>query len=68
MKFDEFLQKVDQMYNVNYPYLRYGQSIMNVLHEYFPEKYKEISQTDSDCFYKEEISKTTLEKLKKEWN
>lgn len=45
MNFDEFLAKVDKFYN-SQPFLRYGQTIMNILYEVRPEKYKELTGTD----------------------
>lgn len=70
MNFDEFLAKVDEFYN-SQPFenkLRYGQTIINILHEVRPEKYKELTGTDYDCFYDDAIVRLTLDKLEKEWN
>lgn len=51
MTFAEFLIKVDQTFHTNHPDIRYGQTIMNVLSEVWPEQYREISNSDNDCFY-----------------
>lgn len=67
MKFDEFLTKVDSYHNDNKS-LRYGQTIINVLYEVWPEKYKELIGTDHDCFYDDSTARFTLDKLEKEWN
>lgn len=66
MKFEEFVKKVDDFFmsgqiarlKPNEPIsisnqLRYGQSVMNVLYNVWPEKYFEISNSDIDCFYYE---------------
>jgi hypothetical protein len=66
MKFEEFVSKVDSMYTCQKE-LRYGQSLMNVLFEMWPDKYREITGTDDDCFYDDATVKLTLDKLKKEW-
>lgn len=69
MTFEEFIATVDFKFNdgIYKNKLRYGQSIMNELWVVDPEKYKEITQTDHDCFYNDSIVPLTLEKLKKEW-
>lgn len=67
MTFEQFLSKVDSFYNENEFEIRYGQTIMNVLYKVWPEKYKEISGGDLDCFYDDGTVKFTLEYLEKTW-
>jgi len=76
--FNEFLKKVDDTF-LNHQasrscgtikakdQWRYGQTIMNVLCEVWPEKYQEIKGGDSDCFYDNSTVESTLDKLEKEW-
>lgn len=65
--FKQFLKMVDETYN-DHPFtFRYGQTIMNVLHQVWPEKYKEIMQINYDCFYDDGMVRITLDKLEKEW-
>ena len=47
---------------------RYGQTVMNVLYEVWPEKYKEISNSEYNCFYTNALVKDALSKLEKEWH
>lgn len=68
MTFEQFLQKVDQYYYDNEPNQRYGQSIMNVLHDIYPDWRKRITGSDLDCFYDDGIVRYTLEYLEKEWD
>jgi len=76
--FNEFLKKVDDTFlshqaarsngkikAVNQ--WRYGQTVMNVLWEVWPNKYREITNTDFDCFYTNGLVKLTLDKLEQEW-
>ena len=65
--FNEFLKRVDETYNYHSFELRYGQTIMNVLRDAWPEKYSELQKSDYDCFYDDGIVKITLQKLDKEW-
>lgn len=69
MTFDNFLKLVDSLYLSEKAQnkLRYGQTIMNVLYSIWPEKYKEITNTDYDCFYDNATVKLTLQKLEKDW-
>lgn len=67
ISFDEFLKKVDQAYNKYSSNMRYGQTIMNVLHDISPIKYEELVATENDCFYDDRMVNLTLAKLKKEW-
>ena len=75
MKFTEFLKKVDDTFMSNQPpkvsaanRWRYGQTLMNVLWDVWPEKYKEIHDSDLDCFYTNQNINLTLDKLEKEWD
>lgn len=69
--FDNFLAAVEDLYDESWFFrksgLRRGQTIMNVLYEFWPEKHKEILGGDHDCFYNESRVELTLEKLKSEW-
>jgi len=70
MTFNEFIDIINTSYHENDLELRYGQVIMNMLYQVWPEKYKEISHTEYDCFYEDGWSfatSQTLNKLKKEW-
>jgi hypothetical protein len=78
MKFEEFLKKVDDTF-LNHQAARsrgkiktenqwrYGQTIMNVLWEVWPDKHTEIKGSDIDCFYDNSNVQFTLDKLEKEW-
>jgi hypothetical protein len=68
LTFDQFLNLVDKVYYENEFKLRYGQTIMNVLYQVWPEKYKEISGGDYDCFYDDGTARSTLDYLEKEWD
>lgn len=68
MTFEQFLQKVDCFYQDNKSKMRYGQSIMNMLHQILPGWYNRITGTDLDCFYDDGIVRFTLEYLEKEWD
>ena len=46
---------------------RYGQTVMNVLADTWPDKYKELVATENDCFYDDRMVQLTLSKLEKEW-
>ena len=65
--FNEFLKKVDETYNYYSFELRYGQTIMNVLYDTWPDKYNELKASDHDCFYDDGIVRLALQKLEKEW-
>lgn len=67
MKFEDFVSKVDLTYTAHKE-LRYGQTLMNVLWNVWPEKYREITGTDYDCFYDDATVRLILEKLEREWN
>jgi hypothetical protein len=68
MTFDQFLNRVDKIYYENEFELRHGQTVMNVLHQIWPEKYKEISGGDYDCFYDDGTVRFTLDYLERVWN
>jgi hypothetical protein len=76
--FNEFLKKVDHTFLDHQAarsrgkikpenQWRYGQTVMNVLWEVWPEKYQEIKGSDTDCFYDNSTTQLTLDKLEKEW-
>jgi hypothetical protein len=65
--FSEFVRFVDEK-RKNHPELRHGQTVMNLLYEFWPEKYTDVKGTDLDCFYDESKTEPLLESLKKEWN
>lgn len=81
MTFTEFLKKVDDTFMSHQAarskstynpvavsnQLRYGQALMNVLHDVWHEKYLEISDSDTDCFYTNRNVAILLNKLEKEW-
>lgn len=65
--FDDFLNLVDDTYNKHSFELRYGQTIMNVLYSISPDKYKELTGTQLDCFYDDGLVRFTLDELKRTW-
>ena len=81
MTFEQFMQRVDdtfmscqaarskpnELISVSNQ-LRYGQALMNVLYDIWPEKYFEISNSDIDCFYTNRSVALVLNKLESEWN
>lgn len=75
MKFTEFLKKVDDTFISKQPpkisaanQWRYGQTLMNVLWDVWPEKYNEIKDSDINCFYSNNTVNIVINKLEKEWN
>ncbi len=68
MTFDQFLNLVDKVYYENEFELRHGQVVMNVLHQIWLDKYKEISGGDYDCFYDDGTVRLTLDYLERVWN
>lgn len=68
LNFEQFLDLIDKNYYENEFEVRYGQTVMNTLHRVWPEKYKEISGGEYDCFYNDGIAESTLKKLKNEWH
>lgn len=78
MTYKEFLQKVDDTFLEHQAsrsggkisaanQWRYGQTVMNVLWDIWPEKYNEIKGTDIDCFYTNGTIHLTLDKLEQDW-
>ena len=69
MTFKEFLDKVYSTFlEPQAAQWRYGQTIMNVLYDVWPEKYKEIIKSEYDCFYTNRNIDMVLNKLEKEWD
>lgn len=68
LNFEQFLNRVDQVYYENEFELRYGQVLMNVLHLISPDQYKKLSGGDYDCYYDDGVAQSTLDYLEKEWN
>ena len=73
MTFTEFLKRVDDTF-VNHQAARsdgnqwrYGQTLMNVLWDVWPEKYNEIKDSDINCFYSNRTVAMVIDKLEKEW-
>jgi hypothetical protein len=69
MTFEEFLAKVDSVFN-GFSYknqLRYGQCLMNVLYQSRPDLYETIKGTDFDCFYDNGTVAFTLNHLETTW-
>ena len=65
--FKEFLKFVDETFNsFNW---RYGQCIMNVLHATNPKIYKKLVATEFDCYYKDNLTDTTitLKEIQRNW-
>lgn len=74
MTFEEFKIKVDDTFMSNQPpkvsaanRWRYGQTLMNVLWDVWPEKYNEIKDSDINCFYNNHTINMVLNKLEKDW-
>jgi hypothetical protein len=66
MSYFEFRNKVD--HHLKQYGLRYGQTVMNTLSEVWPDKHRELTATDLDCFYNDQRVETTLSYLEKAWN
>lgn len=65
--FSEFVNKVKSRHD-NYSFeFRYGQTLMNTLYLVWPEKHKEITTLEYDCFYDDSKVDILLTKLAKEW-
>jgi len=65
MTYEKFLNLIDQSHSqFNW---RYGQSLMNVLHGVWPEKYKEIVESDYDPYYSESNVPRVLKSLEDDW-
>lgn len=54
MDFIQFLALMDEVKLTKTYYLRWGQTLMNVLYRTYPELYDQITGTDFDCFYLDE--------------
>ena len=70
MTFEEFLLKVEETFVNNQAAAnqwRYGQTVMNVLWDIWPEKHNEIKDSDFNCFYTNRNVAMVLNKLEKEW-
>lgn len=67
ISFDEFLNRVRDAHSSRSFEWRYGQTIMNVLCDIWPNKYYELTATEYDCFYNDKMAQTTIDKLKKDW-
>jgi len=65
MSYEEFIKLVNQTHS--YFNWTYGQSLMNVLHNVWKEKYYEIFKSEIDPYYKEENVSKVLEILKNTW-
>lgn len=75
MTFTEFTKKVEDIFMANQAarsggknQLRYGQTIMNVLYDVWPEKFNEIRDSDINCFCSNRTVSIVLDKLEKEWH
>lgn len=66
MSYSEFRSKID--HDLKQYGLRYGQTVMNTLSEVWPDKHRELTATDLDCFYNDQRVETTLSYLEKAWN
>ena len=76
MTFKEFVKKVDDTfwsYQASRGKVsaanqwRYGQTLMNVLWDVWPEKYNEIRDSDINCFYSNNTVNMVINKLETEW-
>ena len=79
MTFEQFLKKVDDTFLEHQAsrskgkisaanQWRYGQTVMNVLYDIWPEKYHEFKNSDYDCFYSNATVESALSKLEQEWS
>jgi hypothetical protein len=64
--YSDFKNKID--HDLKKYGLRYGQTVMNSLSEFWPDKHRELISTDLDCFYNDNKTDTTLSYLEKAWN
>lgn len=68
MSYEEFIQKwTVKIYPIKSAYLRKGQCLMNYLAVSHYDLYKEITNTEYDCFHRDDLIPKTLEYLKKNW-
>jgi hypothetical protein len=63
----DFLSNVNEKFWNHKPILRYGQAIMYVLKEEWPEKYQEIKESSYDCYYDDSIVERLLNYLESNW-
>jgi hypothetical protein len=70
MTYKLFLQLIHNRFNSasNNSTIRHGQHVMNILSEVWPDKYRELTSTDLDCFYNDNKIDTTLSYLEKVWD
>lgn len=66
MNFKDFVAHIKIFHEKNKE-LRYGQAAMNVLWNVWPDKYKEITNTNNDCFYNDDLVEQMLNKLEADW-
>ena len=66
MTYSDFRNKIDR--DLKKYGLRYGQTVMNTLSEVWPEKSRQLTSTDWDCFYNDNKTDTLLNYLEKIWN
>jgi hypothetical protein len=67
MTYEQFLHIVDKSYDDHSFEWRYGQTLMNVLFEIWPDKYRQLTYTYNDCFYDDRMIDKVKEKLRQEW-
>lgn len=67
ISFQDFLKLVDNTYSDHSFTWRYGQTVMNVLHGVWPQKYNDTVNTEYDCYYDDSKAKIILNKLEQEW-
>jgi hypothetical protein len=67
MTYEQFIQEVDRTYDDHSFEWRYGQTLMNVLSEIWPDKYRELTYTYCDCFYDDRMVDSVKNKLKQDW-
>jgi len=63
----DFLTTINDTFWNHKPILRYGQTIMNVLYDVWPEKHKEIVGSVYDCFYDDTKVESLLNLLETNW-
>jgi cytochrome c1 len=66
INFKEFVAQTKAIHKKN-KQLRYGQVVMNLLWNVWPDKYKEVTSTDDDCFYNDNLAEKLLNKLEYDW-
>ena len=64
--FADFEKLIERTLHTNH--LRYGQIVMNILHDVWPEKYKQLLGTNMDCFYyNDQDTSRVVAYLEREW-